>query len=238
MQFERGIEFSEYPILKGFTGRDHIKSCVLRADALAAQNEVQVLRFTNPAKGGTFTLTYNGQTTAGIAYNATAATIATALIALSNIGAGEVVGVSGTAPGDVLIEFAAGKAASVQNLMTADPSGLEQSGLEPPEARVLRRQIGRPAAGPDIDGRYTYYEGTILCKEPGKNYSMPYSGGGEQTIIGILGQRVEMFGNVSPQYDRPANAFYHEAVFDKTRIIGFATYKTALEAALPTCLFE
>ena len=40
--------------------------------------------------GGTFTLTYAGQTTGAIAHNASAATVQTALEALSNIGPGDV----------------------------------------------------------------------------------------------------------------------------------------------------
>jgi hypothetical protein len=48
------------------------------------------------ATGGTFTLSYAGQTTGGLAYNATAATIQSALEALSTIGAGNVT-VTGTA---------------------------------------------------------------------------------------------------------------------------------------------
>jgi hypothetical protein len=49
------------------------------------------------ASAGTFTLTFNGQTTAGIAYNATSAAVATALGNLSSVGAANVT-VSGTAP--------------------------------------------------------------------------------------------------------------------------------------------
>ena len=41
--------------------------------------------------GGTFTLTYNGQTTAAIAYNATAAQVQSALEALNNVAPGDVV---------------------------------------------------------------------------------------------------------------------------------------------------
>jgi hypothetical protein len=50
-------------------------------------NEVQVVTLTG-ATAGTFTLTYSGQTTGAIAYNASAAAVQTALQALSNIGAG------------------------------------------------------------------------------------------------------------------------------------------------------
>lgn len=48
------------------------------------------------ATGGTYTLTFNGQTTAAIAYNASPSTVQAALEALSNVVAGDVV-VSGTA---------------------------------------------------------------------------------------------------------------------------------------------
>ena len=64
-----------------------------RAASVAVQrqktNETQTVRVTN-ATGGTFTLTFNGQTTAPIAYNATAAQIQAALEALSNIAAGDI----------------------------------------------------------------------------------------------------------------------------------------------------
>ena len=52
-------------------------------------DEQQTVRATN-ATGGTFTLTFNGQTTAPLAYNATAAQIDTALEALSNVGANNI----------------------------------------------------------------------------------------------------------------------------------------------------
>jgi hypothetical protein len=52
-------------------------------------NEIQRVRVDN-ATGGTFTLTFSGQTTAPIAYNATAAQVQAELEALSNIGHGNV----------------------------------------------------------------------------------------------------------------------------------------------------
>lgn len=63
----------------------------------AVTNEVQTLTVTGAPAGGTFTITWSGQTTAAIAYNATAAVVQTALEALSNI-----------APGDVAVTGAAG----------------------------------------------------------------------------------------------------------------------------------
>jgi PKD repeat protein/type 1 glutamine amidotransferase len=52
-------------------------------------NETQTVRVNN-ATGGTFTLTFSGQTTAPLAYNATAAQVQAALEALSNINPGDV----------------------------------------------------------------------------------------------------------------------------------------------------
>ena len=52
-------------------------------------SETQTFRVNN-ATGGTFTLTFNGQTTAPIPYNATAAQIQAALEALSNIAVGDI----------------------------------------------------------------------------------------------------------------------------------------------------
>lgn len=55
------------------------------------------------ANGGTFTLTFNGQTTGAIAWNADAATIQAALEALSNIGVGDIT--TGGSAGSVTYEF-------------------------------------------------------------------------------------------------------------------------------------
>lgn len=60
-------------------------------------NEVQQL-IVPGATAGTFTLTFNGNTTSAIAYNASAATVQTALLALTGMYAGDVVATGGTLP--------------------------------------------------------------------------------------------------------------------------------------------
>jgi hypothetical protein len=55
-----------------------------------AVNEVQTITFTGTVTGGSFTLTYSGQTTSAIAWNATAADVKAALEALSNLGVNDV----------------------------------------------------------------------------------------------------------------------------------------------------
>jgi hypothetical protein len=56
----------------------------------AVSNEIQTLTVTGGPTGGTFTITFAGQTTAAIPYNATAAQVQTALEGLSNINPGDV----------------------------------------------------------------------------------------------------------------------------------------------------
>jgi hypothetical protein len=62
-------------------------------------NEVQTVTITGTPTGGTFTLTFSGQTTSSIAYNAIAATVRTALEGLSNINPGDVTVAGGPLPG-------------------------------------------------------------------------------------------------------------------------------------------
>lgn len=66
-------------------------------------NEIQRIVLPGPPTGGTFTLTFDGQTTGNLDYNDVEADIETALEALSNIASGDVV-VTGDAP-DFTVEF-------------------------------------------------------------------------------------------------------------------------------------
>lgn len=72
--------------------------------------------------GGTFTLSFGGQTTAGIAYNAAASAVQSALVALSSIGANNVT-VTGNAGGPYVVAFA-GTKTGPQALITANPASL------------------------------------------------------------------------------------------------------------------
>jgi hypothetical protein len=75
------------------------------------------------ATGGTFTLTYSGQTTAAIAFNASAAALQAALEALSNIAPGDVAVVSPTA-GVYTVEFTGTLAGTNVTQMTASSTSL------------------------------------------------------------------------------------------------------------------
>lgn len=71
----------------------------------SAAAEVQTVTLNNTPTGGTFTLSYDGQVTAPIAYNATGANVQTALRALTNVGATGVT-VAGAAGGPFTVTFA------------------------------------------------------------------------------------------------------------------------------------
>lgn len=86
-------------------------------------NEVQSATVTGEPTGGTFTLTYDGQTTAAIAYNASAGAVQGALNALSNIRTGDVL-VKGPAGGPYLVEFTNSFRGTNVAAMTASGTGL------------------------------------------------------------------------------------------------------------------
>lgn len=88
-------------------------------------NEVQSVALSVTPTAGTFTLTYAGQTTAGIAYNAAATAVQSALQALSNIGTGNAT-VTGTGPWTVT--FAGALGAQPIALMTGSGTGLTPAG--------------------------------------------------------------------------------------------------------------
>lgn len=70
----------------------------LYIDQVVGASEVNVVTISGSPTGGTFTLTVNGQTTSGLAFNAAAATVQTAIEALSNVKVGDVT-VTGSAGG-------------------------------------------------------------------------------------------------------------------------------------------
>jgi hypothetical protein len=91
---------------------------------LTPVNAVQTIS-SNGASAGTFTLTFGGQTTAPIAYTATAAAVQTALQALSSVGNGNLLVTGGPANSAALTVTAAGTLAGAKiPLLAPDLSGL------------------------------------------------------------------------------------------------------------------
>lgn len=87
---------------------------------LTPVNDVQTVTVSSLATAGTYTLTLNGQTTAAIPYNATAAQVAAAVAALPSVGAGNVVGTGGPTPGTpVILTFGGALASTPVTLITS-----------------------------------------------------------------------------------------------------------------------
>lgn len=88
-------------------------------------SEAQQIAVTGSPTGGTFTLTFSGQTTSTIAWNASAGAVQTALEALSNIAPGDVVCTGGPLPGTpVVVTFSGQYAGTDVALMTDNDAGL------------------------------------------------------------------------------------------------------------------
>lgn len=106
------------------SGGEYIQDIKTLQSAGAPSNgttEAQTVTITGTPTGGTFTLTFEGYTTADIAYNATAATVIAALKLLPNIGsAGIASGAGGALPGTpVVVTFGGHLAKKDISLMTA-----------------------------------------------------------------------------------------------------------------------
>lgn len=106
-----------------------IGAITVRKPGATGINAQQTVRVTGAPIGGTFTLTYQGQTTSPLPYNSTAATLATALANLSTIGAGNV-SVTGATAGPWLVTFTQSLGAQAIPLMLADPTQLTPPPIE------------------------------------------------------------------------------------------------------------
>lgn len=117
------IQAAAFPITKSLVQAFYIDSSQPITLYLNGTNEVQTVTITGSPTGGTFTLTYSGQTTGTIAYNASASTVQTALEALSNIGVGDVA-VTGSAGGPYTVAFKGDLGLQNVSAMTASGAGL------------------------------------------------------------------------------------------------------------------
>jgi hypothetical protein len=102
--------------------------------------ETQSVAITGTPTGGTFTLQFGTQVTAGIAYNATAAAVATALQALSGIGSTGCNCTVGPLPGSsVTVQFL-GALGGPQGLLLGNGANL--TGGSSPAVTITRLSVG------------------------------------------------------------------------------------------------
>lgn len=104
-----------------------------------SNEEVQTVTVTGSPGGGDFTLTFDGQTTAAIAYNAAAAAVQAALVALSNVASGDVT-VTGNAGGPYTLTFGGAYADTDVPQLTANGAGL--TGGTSPGVTVATTTVG------------------------------------------------------------------------------------------------
>ncbi len=165
-------------LLSLFTKNTHypngvIKSGTVIAKATAGANagywgpyageasEVQTATITGGPTGGTFTLTYNGETTAAIAYNAAASAVQSALVALPNVNAGDVT-VTGSAGGPYTITFGGGLAGENVAAITASAAGL--TGGSTPGVTMATTTVGGGTATTGLDVPVGFLFNTLLVE--------------------------------------------------------------------------
>ncbi len=104
---------------------------VWHMDGIAGTDEVQTVTITGTPTGGTFTLTYDGQTTTAIAYNATAATVEAALAALPNLDDVDVTVTGGPGPGTAYVVTFDGSDSTGVNVPQMTSTGSFTGGTSP-----------------------------------------------------------------------------------------------------------
>ncbi|MHC4094730.1 MAG: flagellar hook-basal body complex protein, partial [Planctomycetota bacterium] len=194
-------------------------------EGTAAVNEEQSITITGTPTGGTFTLTYGGQTTAAIAYNATAAQVDSALEALSTIGVGGVTCTGGGFPGTAVdVEFTGTLAGQDVALMTIDDSGLT-GGISPAgsvaettKGRAVQGVLGSDATASLVNGRLV-----VTDTEAGyskSDLSIDWSGDGTLTTPGYFeaatvgGEEVKSFNIIT--YDSQGGSHVLSGAFVRT----------------------
>lgn len=128
----------------------------------AGTSEVQTVATTGIPTGGTFKLSFKGQQTAAIAYNADATAVDTALEALSTIGSGNVTCGGGPLPTGVTVTFAGALAGRAVPLLTLTDNSL--TGGSSPTVTITETTPGVTATLRDAP------VGTLLVRDNGTLY--------------------------------------------------------------------
>lgn len=130
----QGADAQEYPSANaterhGLNSQSGAAPSVVLDPDVANVNEVQTLSKTGTVTSGTYKLTFNGHTTANIAYDATAAAVKTALVALSDFEADDLTVTGGpTSTTPTVITFVGDYAATDVGPITVDSTGLVGGG--------------------------------------------------------------------------------------------------------------
>lgn len=103
-------------------------------------DDIQTLTVTGGPTGGTFVLRWGGNNTSAIAYNASAATVQAALVALPGVASGQV-SVSGPNGGPWVVEWTGTLADALQAVITLQTNSL--TGGTSPSVNIVHTQSGQ-----------------------------------------------------------------------------------------------
>lgn len=155
-------------VVEFFKPGDHVTWQVAAATA-----DVQTVTITGTPTGGTFTLTFNGYSTAPIPYNATAAQVQTALQALPSVGTDNVRVTGGPGPGTpFVVTFANTLGAGPQSVMTSTDAF---TGGSSPASAIAHTTTG--VARLVFGGQFVEAAGDHICRHP--------AAGGSVLIVGL-----------------------------------------------------
>lgn len=136
IEFENGAEVSPLQISDASLAGGCYDVAVLEMGS-AGLDEIQQVAFSRTPTGGTFTLTYEGNTSSAIAYNATAGALETGLESITGISAGDV-SVEGPAGGPWVVTFTGNLEASELSLLSG--SGASLTGGNTPGFTLANQQ--------------------------------------------------------------------------------------------------
>jgi len=156
-------------------------------EGTAAVSEVQTVTLAtapnNDPDGGTFTLTYGSETTASLAWNATANDIETALEALSTVNTGDI---TVSAPIDDAVTFTFADTLDDVGLITINSSltdggvGVTASMAETTKGRAVQGILGSTAAASFVNGQLRITD--VASGYSKSDLTMTYSGDGTLTM--------------------------------------------------------
>lgn len=194
-------------------------------------NAVQTVNIPDDASSGAFQLISDLGTTPGDAggsgltvplnWNMSAADLQAALEALPNIGAGDVAvtGLVHTAPKNVYT-------VTFQNRLAGAPV---------PALKIVNSSVNGTQANLVV----TVVAAGQSAIATAKAAPAAASGVSAGAMLGILTHTVEFFYPPEPNVtDEPAAVYFHQCIFDSTKLLSVSGNLAAVQAAFPTCLFQ
>jgi len=176
--------------------------------ATGGVNDVQTVTISGTPTGGTFTLSFGGQTTSALAYNASSSAVQTAFLALSSVGTGNAK-VTGSAGGPYTVTFSGTLGNASRAVITAASS---LTGGTSPAVAVAHTTTG-VAATPNITvtgsngGPWTVTFGNLLANE-----NVALIAADNTNLTGGTNPAVTVTGTVGGQ-----GSFVNDALLNQTR---------------------